>query len=86
MYINKRHISDSFQKAFGLLMEASYKGPSEAADLLFESYKAGESKEWLTYKEILEELVKSGNTIIQYKLGLLHIEDSNHDNIQQGIK
>jgi TPR repeat protein len=51
-------------------------------------YKADQNKKQLTFKEILEELVESGNIIIQYKLGLFHIENglSNCDSIQQGIK
>jgi TPR repeat protein len=88
MYVNKNRISGCFQKSFGFLVEALYKGPSEAADLLFELYKANQNKKQLTFKEILEELVESGNIIIQYKLGLFHIENglSNCDSIQQGIK
>jgi TPR repeat protein len=88
MYVNKNRISGRFQKSFGFLIEATHKGPSEAADLLFELYKANQNKKQLTFKEILEELVESGNIIIQYKLGLFHIENglSNCDSIQQGIK
>jgi TPR repeat protein len=86
MYLNKNRISGRFQKSFGFLIEASHKRPSEAADLLFKLYKADQYNKQLTLKEILKELVKSGNIVIQYKLGLLHIEDSNHDNIQEGIR
>jgi TPR repeat protein len=73
-YLNKNRVSNRFQKAFGLFVEASHKGPNEAANLLFRSYKAVKNKKQLTFKEILEEIVESGNIIIQYKLGLLNIE------------
>jgi TPR repeat protein len=76
MYVNKNRISGRFQKSFGFLIEATHKGPSEAADLLFKLYKADQKKKQFTFKEVLEELVESENIVIQYKLGLLFIESS----------
>ncbi|KAI8882326.1 HCP-like protein [Backusella circina FSU 941] len=88
MYLNGYGVCQNYQKAFDYMTEASYKGPGEAVNLLLQSYETTKEKEHASRKKILEEVAKSGNIVIQYQLGMLHLntEPPNHNTIQEGIK
>ncbi|KAI8881116.1 HCP-like protein [Backusella circina FSU 941] len=88
MYLNGNGVSQNIQTAFDLFLEASHKEPSEAFNLLLESYEPANDEKKLDAKALLEEIAESGNIVIQYQLGFLYIntELPNHENVQEGIK